>query len=293
MGPKTACQSLAGRNPERQFLVLIRCVIISLSEPQNESVMKNPIKQRRKAVVCLLFCLVLAQIENAGAAAASELPSRAEIRSQLKELSPGDREAKIRGWREEYGSVGSTYGAGRDRMGGMSQEARERMARFQREIQKLPPEEREARISEMRRRYSGMPAGAREQPQEIDLSRLSPAKRIEFLKLRRALSGVSAEERRSKINEFLLKAGLDPGKSPGSSVGGTRRPSPNDMSDDERRQRFQQMREQAWERIAVLEKKAADGTISEREEKALERMKQVGQGRRPGIDSQNPRPRRP
>ena len=175
----------------------------------------------------------------------------------------------------------------------MSQDARERMARFQRELQNLPPEERAARINEMRRRYgAGMSTGARESSQEIDLSRLTPAKRIEFLKLRRELSGLSAEERRSKLGEFLRKAGVKPGKSAGPDEGGTRRPSSREVSDDERRQRFQQMLEQAQKHITILEKKKANGSLSEQEERQLERMKQIGKGRRPGGDANGARPRR-
>lgn len=206
----------------------------------------------------------------------------------LKELPPDEREAKIRALRAEYGSFGQSYGRGRDSSGGMSQQARERMARFQREIQNLPPEEREARIKEMRQRYGGgAPGRPGGKSEELDLSRLSPDQRVEYLKLRRRLGGLSAEERDSTMREFLRKAGLD---AKSKAVPGDRR-SPGkagELGDKERRERFQQMREQAQERIANLERKKADGSITEQEERLLERMRQFGERRGKARDLNGP-----
>lgn len=66
-----------------------------------------------------------------------------------------------------------------------------------------------------------------------------------------------------------------------------RRPA-GELSDEERRRRFQQMRGQAQKRIAALEKKKAEGSITEQEQMMLNRMKQGGQGRRQTGDLNGP-----
>lgn len=254
--------------------------------------MKKSIKLFRKLKVFLLPCLVCGSDGVVKAASVGELPSRAEVRSLLKELSPGDREARIRGLRAEYGSGGQANGAGRDGSGAMNQQARERMARIQREMQNLPPEEREARMSEMRRRFGeGMPGRPEERSEEIDLSRLSPAQRVEFLKLRRKLGELPAEERESKMREFLSRAGLNAK----GSVVPTDPATPGkagDEDDKDRREQLRQMREQARERIANLERKKADGSITEQEARLLERMKQFGGRQGKAGDLNGPRPPR-
>lgn len=269
----------------------MRVIFVARSGKETNSAMRNSIKPCRKLTVCLSLCLICGPIAAAIAATAvSELPSRGEVRSLLKELPPGERESKIRGLRAEYGSVGQAYGRGRDSAGGMGQQARERMARFQREIQDLPPEEREARINEMRQRFGGgMPVPGRPgvKSEEVDLSRLSPAQRVEFLKLRRKLSELPAEERDSKMREFLSKAGLD-AASVGVQGGRLSPGMAGELGDKEGHERFQQMREQAQERIANLEKKKADGSITEQEERLLERMKQFGERRGKAGDLNRP-----
>ena len=162
------------------------------------------------------------------------------------------------------------------------------MARFQREIQNLPPGEREARISEMRRRFGrGMQGAQTGSSGEIDIGRLSPSQRVEYLKLRRKVEALPMEERQAQMRDFLRRAGLElkDGVSPGA--GGMRRPA-GELSDEERRRRFQQMRGQAQKRIAALEKKKAEGSITEQEQMMLNRMKQGGQGRRQTGDLNGP-----
>lgn len=200
------------------------------------------------------------------AAPAKELPSRAEIRSQLKSLSPDERESKIMELRRRYDSPAQGLGGRRGPDGGMNRETRERMERIQRDLRNMTPAEREGRIAEMRRRRDqSMRAGGALGPQGADLSQLTLAQREEFLKLRRKLQELPESERPAMLREFLSKLGIDYAPGPNGAV--------------DRAQQFRQMRERMQARVAELEKKHADGTINEQEKRQLERMKQLGRNR--------------
>jgi translation initiation factor 3 subunit A len=119
----------------------------------------------------------------------AKTPNREELREQLKNLSPEEREAKIKELREKR---------------------RAEMEKTREELKKLPPEERAAKIKELREKR------AAERP---ELKNLTP------------------EEREAKRKE--MKARME-------------------------------------QRLADLRKKKVDGTITPQEEKRLERMEEMG-----------------
>ncbi len=194
-----------------------------------------------------------------------KLPSRAEIREQLKGLEPSAREARIRELRERFDSPGPEGNGGRDRIVRMGPEARERMERLQRELRDLPPAEREARMAELRRQFGGRgrPEGAKG-PAAVDLSKLTPEQREEFLKLRRRLQELPEAQRAAKLREFFAGIGVELRTMEGAAP--------------DRARQFREMRERALARREMLEKKQADGTITEEEARQLERIKSFRRG---------------
>lgn len=230
---------------------------------------KNLTSGWRPAVVAML--LLGASIGGAAEQTQppKEFPSRADVRKQLQNLGPEEREARINALRREFDSP-SPMTQGRRPNGTMNREARQRMERLRREMQNLSPEERQARLAELRRQ-GATPSPARAgDAGAAAFSRLTPAQREEFLKLRRQLQALPEEERLARFREFFKQAGVS------MNGDGGRSPSGN------QRQQFQRMREQFQARMKELEKKKSDGTITEQEARQLERMKQSGDRGRKG-----------
>lgn len=215
-----------------------------------------------RAVLCFFVAVV------AGAAAEKaplhkQLPSRAEVREQLRQMSPADREAGINALRREYG-VSSSSASGVGPYGAMNRGARQRMERLQREMRNLPADERRARLAEMRRRGAFNEVDRPGKDGAALFSRLTPMQREEFLKLRRQLQGQPEEERMARFREFYEKAGV-------SKPGAPEQPQRNDR-----------MRRAFQARLAELERKKTEGVITAEESRQLERMKGIGRQRRPG-----------
>lgn len=99
-------------------------------------------------------------------------PTREEIREQLKNLTPEEREAKLKELREKFGKSAD------------SDEARKRREEFQ----KLTPEEREAKMKEFRAKQGQRPGGGGE-----------------LAKQREELKNVPPEERAAKLKELREK----------------------------------------------------------------------------------------
>lgn len=153
-------------------------------------------------------------------------------------------------------------------------EIRERMQRspemqkLREEIMALPPEQREARMKEIREKY-GKGGGAPEAG-----------------KLREEMKELTPEQREARMKEMRERGG----KGEGSEEFAKRREEFKNLSPEEREAKMKEMREQFAGKRKELEKKRADGTISPEEDRMLERIEAMGKR---GEQGKEGAPRRP
>jgi hypothetical protein len=171
------------------------------------------------------------------AAPSGRAPIPPELREQLRNLPPEEREAKMKEWRQKQ---------------------RAQMEKRREELKNLSPEEREAKLKEWRQqRAEGLPG------------------REELQKRREELKNLSPEERRKKIQDWQEQQRAD-------------RPEFKSIAPEEREARRKEMRERLEQQLTDLRKKKAGRTLTDAEQRRLERMeelsKRFGQGdAQPGL----------
>jgi DNA repair exonuclease SbcCD ATPase subunit len=179
-------------------------------------------------------------------------PTREELREQLKNLTPAEREARLKELRARHGEPAPNVVPGPG-PGGPPPEQREAIRRrFAEQFQNLPPEEREAKMRELREQFE----------------RMSP------------------EERAARLREFQGKAGERGSVVPGNPR--TMREQLPGVSPEQREARLREFRVQMEARYKDLKAKEAAGTLSPEERGQLQRLEQFRQAgdpfppRRPG-----------
>ncbi|HEY2953220.1 MAG TPA: hypothetical protein VGK40_11580 [Verrucomicrobiae bacterium] len=196
-----------------------------------------------------------------------------KFHDEIKNLPPEEREARIKEFREKHPNlpVGPALIAGPERA---------EIEKFRDEIRNLPPEEREARIKEFRESHPNLPPSALARPN-----------RVEFEKFRETVKDLPPAERAAKMKAWREKNGGVP-------------PALRDMPPDEREAKRNEIKERLQKRLEDFRKKKTDGTITEPESRQLERMEEMvkrfeqggpglGTGRPAGPDGANPPARRP
>lgn len=140
------------------------------------------------------------------------------------------------------------------------------MQKLREEIMALPPEQREAKIKEIREKYGkeGAPAP-------------------EAGKLREELKDLTPEQREAKMKEMKERAA----KAPGAGDLEKKREEFKNLPPEQREAKMKEFREQFIARRTELEKKKTAGTLTPEEEKALERMNELA--KRGGKDGQTRR----
>lgn len=134
---------------------------------------------------------------------------------------------------------------------------------IRKELEALPPEQRQARLAEIREKMKNSP---------------------EMQKLREELKNMPPEQREAKMKELREKYG-QPGAGPeagkmrekygkGEGAGELekRREEFKNLTPEQRETKMKEMREKFAERRTDLEKKKANGTITPEESKQLERI---------------------
>lgn len=164
--------------------------------------------------------------------------SREEIRSQLQNLSPEEREAKIK---ELRGSKGPR---GRMDTSNLPPEKRAQMEKMMEGMKGLSPDERRKKMQEFREKGMSRPDGAK--APKAGMQQLSAEERN---KLRQELQSLSPEERQKRIHEMREK------------FQGSNKNNPQFDAD-----RINKYRE-------LLEKKEKEGTLSDAEKQRLERIR--------------------
>ena len=115
------------------------------------------------------------------------------------------------------------------------------------QLKNLTPEQRQAKLREMRERQLGT-------------NRVEIEKRREaFQKLQEELKGLPPEERQARMREWREKQGL----------GG---PGFRTIDTDQAKAKREELKKRIGQQLSELRKKKADGTITEQESKRLERM---------------------
>ncbi len=142
------------------------------------------------------------------------------------------------------------------------------MQKLREEIMALPPEQREAKMKEIREKFTkeGVPA-----PEELK-------QREEFNKL-------TPEQREAKMKEMKEREA----KAPVAGDFEKRREEFKNLPPEQREAKMKEFREQFMARRTELEKKKTAGTLTPEEEKALERMNEMA--KRGGKDGQTRRPK--
>jgi hypothetical protein len=140
-------------------------------------------------------------------------------------------------------------------------------------LKDLSPEERKARIREMRERGEGpfrdeaqrrrealrnMPPEERQAKLKVLGERAGVTNRADFKELRQELRSLPPSERAARIRELREKAG----------------PSPL-FSDEERQVRRKEIRQRLNTQIEQLRRKKSDGSISEAEARRLQRLEKI------------------
>jgi hypothetical protein len=115
------------------------------------------------------------------------------------------------------------------------------------QLKNLSPEERQAKIRELRERQMGT--------NRVDIEK----RRAEFQKLQGELKGLPPEERQAKIQQWRQTNGLA-------------RPGFRTLEPDQVKAKRGEMKGRIEQQLTELRKKKADGTITEQESKRLERM---------------------
>jgi colicin import membrane protein len=154
------------------------------------------------------------------------------------------------------------------------EQARERMKnspemqKLREEIMALPPEQREAKMKEIREKFAkeGAPAP-------------------EALKQREEANKLTPEQREAKLKEMKEREA----KAPGAGDLERRREEFKNLPPEQREAKMKEFREQFMARRTELEKKKAVGTLTPEEEKALDRMNEMA--KRGGKDGQTRRPK--
>ncbi len=142
------------------------------------------------------------------------------------------------------------------------------MQKLREEIMALPPEQREAKMKEIREKYAkeGAPAP-------------------EALKQREEFNKLTPEQREAKMKEMKEREA----KAPAAGDLEKRREEFKNLPPEQREAKMKEFREQFMARRTELEKKKTAGTITPEEEKALERMNEMA--KRGGKDGQTRRPK--
>lgn len=180
--------------------------------------------------------------------------TREELRQQLKELSPEEREARLKELRAQYGTAVPQRDASGNR-GGRA------MRRIMEELRDLPPEEREARMRELRERAGRPEDGAR--GRGAVLSNLTPEQRESFRAKVREWRDLPPAERRAKMREWFEKQGIEMNdRGPAGRPGGGPAMAP-------------EMRQRLKSALKELERKEKAGELSEAEARRLERLRQL------------------
>jgi len=143
------------------------------------------------------------------------------------------------------------------------------MQKLREEIMALPPEQREARMKEIREKY-GKGGGA------------AP----EAGKRREEMKDLTPEQREAKMKELRERGG----KGGGAEEFAKRREELKNLPPEEREAKMKEMREQFTAKRTELEKKKADGSITPEEEQMLERFEAMGKRGEKGKEGA---PRRP
>jgi hypothetical protein len=115
------------------------------------------------------------------------------------------------------------------------------------QLKSMTPEQRQARIRELRDRQMGT--------NRVDIEK----RRQEFQKLQEELKGLPPEERQKKMREWRQKQGLA-------------QPGFRTIDTDQAKAKRQELKGRVEQQLAELRKKKTDGTITEQESKRLERM---------------------
>lgn len=142
------------------------------------------------------------------------------------------------------------------------------MQKLREEIMALPPEQREAKMKEIREKYAkeGAPAP-------------------EALKQREEFNKLTPEQREAKLKEMKEREA----KAPAVGDFEKRREEFKNLPPEQREAKMKEFREQFMARRTELEKKKAAGTLTPEEEKALDRMNELA--KRGGKDGQSRRPK--
>jgi hypothetical protein len=137
------------------------------------------------------------------------------------------------------------------------------------QIKNLSPEQRQAKIRELRARQTGT--------NRVDIEK----RREQFQKLQEELKGVPPEERQARIQEWREKNGLG-------------RPGFRALDSNQVNAKRGEMKARIDQQLTELRKKKTDGTITEQETKRLQRMelmsKRLGQGEPAGAAGVLPPP---
>jgi uncharacterized membrane protein len=142
------------------------------------------------------------------------------------------------------------------------------MQKLREEIMALPPEQREAKMKEIREKFAkeGAPAP-------------------EALKQREEFNKLAPEQREAKLKEMKEREA----KAPATGDFEKRREEFKNLPPEQREAKMKEFREQFMARRTELEKKKAAGTLTPEEEKALDRMNELA--KRGGKDGQSRRPK--
>ena len=167
-------------------------------------------------------------------------PERGELRERLKNLTPEERQEKLKELREKRGALPDGP-------------LREELQKFRDEIKNLPPEERDARIKEFREKHPNLQAGPGVNGRPD---------RAEIEKFRDEIKGLPPAERDAKMKEWRAK-----------NRGAL--PALRDLPPEERQAKRQEIKARMQKRLEEFRKKKADGTITEQESRQLERMEEM------------------
>jgi hypothetical protein len=149
------------------------------------------------------------------------------------------------------------------------------------ELRNLPPEERRARLQQLRGQFgtNAPPRGAARPEDRPGVPRSEPPPRDKFMEqreqFRRELTNLPPEERIRRMMEWREQHGA--------------RATPPALSPEEREAKRGDIRQRVETQAAALRKKKADGSITPEESQRLDRMEQMLQR----IDQQKDGPPRP
>jgi hypothetical protein len=119
------------------------------------------------------------------------------------------------------------------------------------QLKGLTPEQRQAKLREMRDRQLGTNRVALEKRREA------------YQKLQEELKGLPPEERQARMREWREKQGLG-------------RPGFRTIDTDQAKTKRKELKKRIDQQLTELRQKKADGTITEQESKRLERMELMG-----------------